>query len=101
MYGSAIIASCCILLPGTHSIGRGAVVAAGAVVTKPVPAYAIVAGNPARVIKMRFEDAIIHKIEETRWWKMSLDQLQELIRTNPVLAFEPSRYFQEGHSQLF
>ena len=50
-----------IILSGVH-IGRGAVIAAGAVVTKDVPAYAIVAGNPARVVKMRFSEEIISKL---------------------------------------
>ena len=41
-----------IILPGVH-IGTGAVVGAGAVVTKDVPDYAVVGGNPARILKMR------------------------------------------------
>ena len=45
------------MLPG-RNIGTGAVIAAGAIVTKEVPAYAIVAGNPARIIKHRFPEAI-------------------------------------------
>jgi acetyltransferase-like isoleucine patch superfamily enzyme len=47
-----------IVLSGVR-VGRGAVIAAGAIVTKDVPAYSIVAGNPARVVKMRFSDGDI------------------------------------------
>ncbi len=44
-----------IILPAVKTIGRGAIVAAGAVVTKPVPPFAIVGGNPAKVIRLRTE----------------------------------------------
>jgi maltose O-acetyltransferase len=52
-----------IVLKGV-TIGRGAVVAAGALVTKSVPPYAIVGGNPARIIKYRFSESQIKKHEE-------------------------------------
>lgn len=56
-------------------IGTGAVVGMGAVVTKDVPPYAIVAGNPAKVIKMRFEQDIIEQLLDLKWWELSDGQL--------------------------
>lgn len=56
-----------MILPGIQ-IGDGAVIAARAVVTKDVPPYAIVAGNPARVIRHRFEEAQVAKLLEMAWW---------------------------------
>lgn len=57
------IGSYSIILKGVH-IGRGAIVAAGAVVSKDVPPYAIVGGVPASIIKYRFDEATIKKHEE-------------------------------------
>src|SRR6201994_1568225 len=56
-----------IVLPG-RNIGTGAVIAAGAIVTKDVPAYTIVAGNPARAIKRRFPEAIAGRLAELKRW---------------------------------
>jgi phosphonate metabolism protein (transferase hexapeptide repeat family) len=67
-----------IVLPGRR-IGNGAVVAAGAVVTKDIPPYAIVAGNPARVIRQRFSDPIAERLQQLRWWDWPHAQLRNAL----------------------
>ena len=64
-----------VTILGGVRIGDGAVVAAEAVVTKDVPPYAIVAGNPARVIKYRFPQDVIEKLERIAWWNWSSEKL--------------------------
>jgi len=64
-----------IVLPG-RNIGTGAVIAAGAIVTKDVPAYTIVAGNPARAIKRRFPEAIANRLAELKWWDWEHETLR-------------------------
>ena len=59
------------------SIGDGAVIGARSVVTKDVPPFAIVAGNPAKIIKMRFSDNIIKKMLIVQWWNMNVDELSK------------------------
>jgi acetyltransferase-like isoleucine patch superfamily enzyme len=59
-------------------VGDGAVVAAGAVVTEPVPPYAIVAGVPAKVRRMRFDDRTIERLLAVRWWEFELSELSGL-----------------------
>jgi virginiamycin A acetyltransferase len=64
-----------IILNNVKSIGDGAYIAAGAIVTKDVPPYALVAGNPARIIRYRFSQEIIDELLQERWWEKSLDEL--------------------------
>lgn len=56
-----------LVMPGV-AIGNGAIIATAAVVTKDVPAYAIVGGNPATVLRYRFDPDTIARLEALRWW---------------------------------
>ncbi len=64
-----------IVLPGVK-LGNGAAVGAGTVVTKDVPAFAIVVGNPGRVLRYRFSPEIVAALERIAWWDWSHDQLR-------------------------
>jgi chloramphenicol O-acetyltransferase type B len=70
-----------LILSGV-TIGDGAVVGARAVVARDVPSYAIVAGNPARVVRMRFDDATIASLLKLRWWDW---KDEEIARMMPLL----------------
>lgn len=83
-----------IITPSVTNIGRGAIVAAGAVVTKNVPPYSIVAGNPAKIIKYRFTPEIIKEIEETKWWELDYMAIKEIVNLKPDLIFDPISYFE-------
>lgn len=63
-------------------IGNGAVIGANALVTKDVPPYAIVAGNPSRIIKYRFDENTIEKLQKIKWWNF---KEEELIKVIPLL----------------
>ncbi|MDD3416196.1 MAG: CatB-related O-acetyltransferase [Lachnospiraceae bacterium] len=75
---------------GCSKIGNGSVIAAGAVVTKDVPPYAIVGGNPAKEIKYRFDDDTINLLEKSRWWEKTPDQLLKYytLISNPLMWAE-------------
>lgn len=66
-----------VILPSCDYIGDGAVIGAGSIVTKNVPDYAIVAGNPAKVIKYRFSDEQIEQLKEIKWWDWDVDFLKQ------------------------
>lgn len=68
-----------VMVVGGVTIGNGAVVAAGAVVTKDVPPYAVVGGVPAKIIKYRFSEPIIEKLQEIQWWDLPEDILKNNI----------------------
>ena len=62
------------IMPGVK-IGSGVIVASKAVVTKDVPPYAVVGGNPARVIRMRFDEATIGELLDIAWWDWSAEKI--------------------------
>jgi len=62
------------IMAGVH-IGDGAIIATGALVTKDVPPYTIVGGNPAKAIKQRFNDAEIDQLLKMRWWNWPVDKI--------------------------
>lgn len=64
------------IMPGVE-IGNGAIVAAGSIVTKSLPPYAIVGGNPAKFIKWRFSKEQINKLEKTKWYEWDVQQIIE------------------------
>lgn len=70
-----------IILPNTRIIGDGAVVGAGAVVNKNIPPYAIVVGNPARIVRYRFPKEIRNELLESRWWEKSLEEIKPFLQT--------------------
>lgn len=72
------------------TIGDGAVVGMSSVVTKDVPPYAVVVGNPARIIKYRFSEEVIQKLLDIEWWKWDEEQLKQNadLFTNPELLIQ-------------
>jgi virginiamycin A acetyltransferase len=70
------IGSNVMILPNVTSIGTGAVIAAGSAVVKNVPPFAVVGGNPAKIIKYRFSQQVIDHITKSAWWEKDIDELK-------------------------
>ncbi|WP_319533310.1 CatB-related O-acetyltransferase [uncultured Cohaesibacter sp.] len=78
------------ILPGV-SIGSGAIIAANSTVTKDVPAYGIVAGNPAKLVRQRFDDRTIDRLMDLSWWDWPIELINRhrtIIQGNDIDALE-------------
>lgn len=95
-----------VLIQQGVTIGDGAVVAAGSVVVKDVPPFAIVGGNPARIIRQRFPDELVERIRRVSWWQYHvadfagldladpvrfLDGLEERVAAGTIAPWQPER----------
>ncbi|WP_323053706.1 CatB-related O-acetyltransferase [Campylobacter sp. MIT 21-1684] len=96
-----------VLIKSGVSLGNGCVVGANAVVTKDVPAYAIVVGNPAKIIKYRFDEEVRARLLQMKWWQYNLlefkkiswklpinaylDELEKLIEKREIQAMNPEK----------
>ncbi|AZO51242.1 CatB-related O-acetyltransferase [Mesorhizobium sp. M4B.F.Ca.ET.058.02.1.1] len=86
------IGSRAIILSGVK-IGHGAVIAAGSIVTKDVEPYALVGGNPAKLIKRRFPDETVAALLEIEWWNWSIDRIKKERAAFDLPAEEFARRF--------
>jgi virginiamycin A acetyltransferase len=76
-----------VVMPGVR-IGDGAIVAAEAVVTRDVPPYGVVAGNPARLVRTRFDDTDIDRLLRAAWWDWPVELVTEHARI--IMAGRPA-----------
>lgn len=85
-------------------IGDGAVIAGNAVVTKAVPPYAVVAGNPARVVKYRFPPETIEKLLQYKWWDFPIEMITQRLAPHydnmDATMVEMEAIYHELHPQL-
>ena len=104
MVGNDVWIGLNVFLKDGISIGDGSIIGAGSVVTKDVPPYAIVAGNPAKIIRYRFDSETIMKLMELKWWEYkftdfkgvdfsniqnAINKLNELINVKKIEKYEP------------
>ena len=84
-----------LILDGVN-VGNGAVIGARSVVTKDVPPYAIVVGSPAKIVKYRFNEEIIKRLQEIKWWDFTdeeLDKYIEIFRKEEITLDLLNEYF--------
>lgn len=98
------------------TVGDGAVIAAGSLVTKDVPPYAIVGGVPAKIIKFRFKPEVIQKLLNLKWWQYAfgdfvtvnadddieifISKVEQLIEENKLAPFQPTPITIEDFEKL-
>jgi chloramphenicol O-acetyltransferase type B len=87
-----------VILKGIK-IGHGSIVAASSVVTKDVPEYAVVAGNPARIIKYRFSESEIKFMLNTEWWDFRREVIQEMVDNNCFNSYQEFKKYIERYNE--
>ncbi|WP_449434955.1 CatB-related O-acetyltransferase [Pseudomonas putida] len=70
------------------NVGTGAIVATKAVVTRDVPPYAIVGGNPAKILKFRHSEAVIERLLKSEWWNLEVEYLKRLALDEPEVFLD-------------
>ena len=90
-------------LPGVH-VGDGCIIGANAVVASDIPPYSVVVGNPAKVIRKRFDDEMIGLLEKLEWWNLPINKIQKIIPllSNSDIGYvkEEIKHYIEGYSHL-
>lgn len=76
--GHDVWIGCHSIIIGGIQVGNGAVIGAGSIVTKNVPPYAIVVGAPARILRYRFSQDIIERLQNTQWWNLPEENIKNL-----------------------
>jgi virginiamycin A acetyltransferase len=74
-------------MSGVH-IGNGAIIGTRAVVTKDVEPYAIVGGVPAKIIRKRFKDDVIKKLQMTSWWDWDIEKIKKKLKFLTTMDIE-------------
>jgi acetyltransferase-like isoleucine patch superfamily enzyme len=85
-----------IIHPHVRRIGDGAVIGAGAVVNKDVPPYAVVTGNPSRIVRYRFSKKVIEELLASRWWEKSIGELKPHLQEFRCALSDPAERQGEG-----
>lgn len=81
------------------TIGNGAIIAARSAVVKDVPAYSIVAGNPAKVVKMRFDDKTIDRLQKIAWWDWNIEKINKHLKLLCNLDIDHLKLLRRKNSQ--
>lgn len=91
-----------MILEGVQ-VGTGAVIAVNALVTRDVPPYAVVAGNPAKIVKYRHSVEIIERLLKSSWWERDINWLKSLPLNSPheCLPFLEAESIDQKHSAYF